>query len=146
MARIQEAGTFEGTIVEHYLGTSKKGSPYVALVFDSDGDEITGRFFLTDKAMRITLKRLPNVGWTGTDVTELGKPFEFEMAKDKEKNLRGVEVEFCVEQDGEYYNVVDFWLKGAARVSGGKPKAMEGAALEHLAKLSKAMVKDMKKE
>ena len=64
-------GTFEAEIVEHAITESSKGTPQIAVKFETKEGDITGWFALTDKAAEYTIKKLRAMGFQGDDLKQI---------------------------------------------------------------------------
>jgi len=65
------SGTFEAEVIEHAITESSKGTPQVAVKFETSEGEITGWFALTDKAAEYTVEKLRAMGFQGDDLSQI---------------------------------------------------------------------------
>ena len=71
-------GFFKAEITDHGFAKTEAGTDYLAVKFLTllDGEkvgEITGFFFLTDKAAEYTVQKIRAMGYTGDDLRDLAK-------------------------------------------------------------------------
>lgn len=64
-------GTFDAEVIEHAITESSKGTPQVAVKFETSEGEITGWFALTDKAAEYTIQKLRVMGFQGDDLSQI---------------------------------------------------------------------------
>ncbi len=79
-------GFFNAEITDHGFGKSESGTEYLAVKFLTmlEGEkvgEITGFFFLTDKAAEYTVQKIRAMGYTGDDLRDLAKDPPILMGK-----------------------------------------------------------------
>jgi hypothetical protein len=99
-------GTFEAEVIEHAITESSKGTPQVAVKFETSEGEITGWFALTDKAAEYTIQKLRAMGFQGDDLqavndgrcmvgNQCNLVIEHEKYKDKNNNDKiGARIKF----------------------------------------------------
>lgn len=69
---IHPAGTFnDAKIIDHGFDETEKGVPFLWTVFETSEGQIIGRFFITEKSIEYTLKKIKVMGFDGDDISEL---------------------------------------------------------------------------
>jgi len=73
MPEMHPIGTFDNTkIIDHgFDESSKKGTLFLWIKFQTEAGTITGRFYMTDGAVEHTLEKIANAGFTGDSLLEL---------------------------------------------------------------------------
>lgn len=136
MAKIEEAGTYEGVIGAITLGELKneKRTPYLDMTLVSGDDYAWHKAWLSDKAMPYTLRLLRELGWTGDDVTDTAS---------LENQVADKPVTFTIEINDEgFANVERVRAKGAV-VGSAQTSTVGDATRAKLRAMSKALCKDL---
>jgi len=72
MNTLHPEGVYDAEVIDHGLTeTRNTGTPQVAVRFRTDHGEITGYFFLTDRAIEHTVEKLHAMGFRGRSFAEL---------------------------------------------------------------------------
>lgn len=116
MSNIHPAGSYTAKVVESGLSTSKNGTDQVNVRFQTEHGSVSGFFFLTDKAIEWTMKKLVAMGFTGDSLADLNNGA-----------IDGNECTITVKHE-EYNNEVKAKVDGVFKVGGGGVKKEEGAA------------------
>jgi len=148
---VNETGRFEGVVVEHSIEELQNDNktPYLKVSIDSDGEFAVAKLWLTPKALKYTLQKLQDLGWTGDDVILLTTPATQDNENDRDVSIRGVEVNFQVEQNegnnGKiFYNVAGIYPK--TENNRNRKKTVSGDVIKKLSARSKAEIKNLAKE
>jgi len=70
--KIHSRGLHDATVIAHGWDESKTGTPSLKVRFESGEGQLTGWFYMTDKAAPHTIKKIRAMGYTGNDLRELG--------------------------------------------------------------------------
>jgi hypothetical protein len=137
-----------GKVVEHYIGeTRTTGTPYVALRFeveeplDFQGEEVSAKLWLSEKAFEFTLDKLSEIlGWQGDDLEEINGAFDGVFALEGRRCNISVKSNSFDNDKGEkitYYEVAGIYELG----SSGNKNAMAEEGVGLLAKKYKSKIR-----
>jgi len=69
---IHPVGTYEATILSHYVDEGQNTpTPYLAVKFQTTQGHVTGFFYLSDRAIEHSMKKIIAMGYTGASMSDL---------------------------------------------------------------------------